>query len=241
VIRGVSPGTCTVSAGSTFAGSDDDAKELAWLVPQTRAGVDVVEDAATTVDFALETAAIVWVEVVDAAGAPAEGQWVNLRTLASDGAKPPEWSPSDSTDDHGVVKFGGIPPGRYVASVHPDDAPAVHSEEFQATVGRETRTRLQVLPGVDVHVTATGPDGAAVKIAAAWLKDARGRPVSSFSAAASEEGATPKTLLHATRGDLKLAVQAEGFQKAEVDIAVGEKPIEIAVKLEKSPTPEKPR
>src|SRR5262249_32271096 len=75
------------------------------------------------IDLSLVRGAVLTGRVTDHDGLPAEGEQITLCRIADDGSKLPCRKYSDTefaTDDRGIYRIYGIPPGRYTVSVGKD-------------------------------------------------------------------------------------------------------------------------
>ncbi|MCI0586809.1 MAG: carboxypeptidase-like regulatory domain-containing protein [Planctomycetes bacterium] len=111
-----------------------------------REKVRVEEGARTTADFALAEGATLVVSVVDPTGAPISGAGVRFAG---------EFWIQDSTDESGVARLAGIPPGAAAVLVsHPEHAWGLgetrieregETAEVRVTLGQGTEVRVRVL------------------------------------------------------------------------------------------------
>ncbi|HKD99642.1 MAG TPA: carboxypeptidase-like regulatory domain-containing protein, partial [Planctomycetota bacterium] len=201
----------------------DGTRKLAGgLAAQTKTAEVVEGGPPAVVDFALEVGARVVVETRNADGGPVSNGFVILHAKADD---PDEDELTSTTNEGGFAVFDGVASGAYWAELQVEGSPAAHSEVVRVDSG-ETRVRVQLARAVPLRVRATGPDGAALAISAAWAIDAAGHEVAWGKSTDPKEGA----LLTVPSGTVTIGVRCEKLRgKQTVD--VGEKAAEITVKV----------
>lgn len=103
-IVNVPPGSYRIlTAAKAFVSGEGSEREKVLIVNKN----DTIEH----VDFALVRGAVITGKVIDAEGRPIVEEWVSVFTLSDN--RPVWYSSNNMTDDRGVYRIYGLPPGRY--------------------------------------------------------------------------------------------------------------------------------
>jgi protocatechuate 3,4-dioxygenase beta subunit len=185
-------------------------------------------EAATGVDVALARGGVVTGRVTDSEGRPVIGEGLTLKAIDESGQKRPVRLPNDwvmRTDDRGVYRLYGVPPGRYLVSVgnsaetgmggfgqnagfyphtfHPNTTTEADATIVTVEGGGEVR-------GVDISVAKRAPTYAA----SGRIVDASGSPVPNlpYGFGLFREGdSQPSSFAGGHRADAKGVFRIEGL------------------------------
>ncbi|HKD99428.1 MAG TPA: carboxypeptidase regulatory-like domain-containing protein, partial [Planctomycetota bacterium] len=224
-IAGVPPGRYRVTAGGpavyVAGGSDSPSEDFSTDSKE----VDVADGATATLDFALEVGARAIVEVVSHDGTPVAHSVVSLIPIGEGGAK--KMACGGVTNDLGVARVRGVPPGTWAARAESGAIPFAQSDPQGVALAAETRFRLQLKRGVAVRVRAVDAADAPVPVGSVTLYSGGAQVGHGWP-----KGGNEAAEIELVPGRYAIQVNAADDRAGVVEIEIGDSPPkEVVVKV----------